>query len=125
MTAAPTSKPTTPGDRLRKSVMGPEVICWPALQPDKEQTVTAELVDWVTWLVARYDLDRRTIPECWIRHGALVEELSALRSAWQLAFSRTAPKDAPLHWHASFAQARVRLAEWASRSGCRQGQHRE
>jgi hypothetical protein len=105
--------------------MGPEVICWPALPPDKEQAVAAELVEWVTWLARRYDLDRRTIPECWQRHGALVEELSALRSAWQLAFSRTAPKDAPLTWHAGFAHSRARLADWAARTACRPGRHRD
>jgi hypothetical protein len=125
MTATGKTNPTTPGERLRKSVMGPEVICWPALPPDKEQAVTAEMVEWVTWLTRRYDLDRRTIPECWGKHGALVEELSALRSAWQLAFSRTAPKDAPLTWHSGFAQARARLADWAARAGCRPGRHQE
>jgi hypothetical protein len=125
MTATGKTNPTTPGDRLRKSVMGPEVICWPALPPDKEQAVTAEMVEWVTWLTRRYDLDRRTIPECWDKHGALVEELSALRSSWQLAFSRTAPKDAPLTWHSGFAQARARLADWAARAGCRPGRHQQ
>jgi hypothetical protein len=125
MTATGKTNPTTPGERLRKSVMGPEVICWPALPPDKEQAVTAEMVEWVTWLTRRYDLDRRTIPECWDKHGALVEELSALRSSWQLAFSRTAPKDAPLTWHSGFAQARARLADWAARAGCRPGRHQQ
>jgi hypothetical protein len=124
---ATTGKPTpsNPGDRLRKSAMGPEVVCWPALPPDKEQAVVGELVEWVTWLVARYDLDRRTVPECWDRHGAIVEELSALRSSWQLAFSRTAPKDAPLAWRSGFAQSRARLLDWAARAGCRPGACRE
>jgi hypothetical protein len=36
-----------------------------------------ELVAWVQWLVARYELNN--IPDCWAQHGALVEELDALR----------------------------------------------
>lgn len=125
MTATLENKPPAQGDHLRKSVMGPEPICWPALPPAKERAVTAELAAWVSWLTHRYDLDRRTIPECWSQHGALVEELSALRSSWQVAFSRAAPKDAPLTWHSGFAQARVRLADWAARAGCRPGRHQQ
>ena len=49
---------------------------------------------WIRWCVRRYGLDHRTIPPCWYQHGALVEELSALRTGWQAAHTPTAPGNA-------------------------------
>jgi hypothetical protein len=42
----------------------------------------AELVEWVRWLVGHYEMTA-VLPDCWPRHGALVEELAALYVAWQ------------------------------------------
>jgi hypothetical protein len=54
---------------------------------------------WVGWLVDRYDLSQ-VIPPCWPNHGAMVEELSALRLAWQAAYeSAGADPGQPLQWH--------------------------
>lgn len=51
----------------------------------------------------------------------LIEELSALRHAWEGAYATTAHADAPLAWHERFAAARARLADCVSRTGCRPG----
>jgi len=75
-------------------------------------------------MIDRYALDHRTIPPCWPEHGALLEELSALRTAWVTAFAEDSRGDAPLHWHAEFAAARQRLTEWVVRTGFRPGEHR-
>jgi len=80
---------------------------------------------WIRWCVRRYRLDHRTIPPCWYRHGALVEELSALCTGWQAAHTPTAPGNAPLEWHAHFAATRQRLGDWVARSGCRPDEHRD
>ncbi len=66
----------------------------------------------------------RTVPHCWEEHWALLEELSALRTAWLTVFAVTSPGDASLDWHANFAAARLRLIDWISHSGCRVGEHR-
>ncbi len=102
----------------------PQPICWPRLDRDEAYTAWQGLDAWIRWCVRRYGLDHRTIPPCWYRHGALIEELSALRTGWQAAHSATAPGNAPLEWHAMFMMARQRLQEWASRSGCHGGEHR-
>ena len=98
--------------------------CWPAHTPEEQQALLEELDVWVSWLVDHYSLDRRHVPECWAQHWELVEELSALRLAWEGAYATTAHADAPLAWHERFAASRARLAEWASKTGCRLGEHR-
>ncbi|MBA3743173.1 hypothetical protein [Sporichthya sp.] len=100
-------------------------VCWATLSDVETEDALEELDDWVTWLVDRYSLDHRAVPPCWEQHGALVEELSALRTAWISAFNITGRPEAPLEWHAHFAAALRRLIDWASRTGCRTGgQHR-
>lgn len=103
----------------------PVPVCWPVLTASESQEQLDALTDWTRWLADRYALDHRTVPPCWSRHGALLEELSALRTAWLTAYAVTSAGDAPLDWHAHFAAARQRLADWVSRTGCRSGEHRQ
>jgi hypothetical protein len=112
------------GSRVQPDPFPPLPICWPALSREEQEEAFDALDDWVAWLLDRYALDHRTIPPCWAEHGALLEELSALRTGWLAAYSLTSPGDRPLDWHADFAAARRRLSEWAARTGCRAGQHR-
>jgi hypothetical protein len=82
-----------------------------------------DLGRWVAWLTARYRL-ADVIPDCWAGHGALVEELLALRLAWYDAYGRPdATQAGPLAWHDSFARARERIREW-NRWGCAADIHR-
>lgn len=103
----------------------PQPVCWPRLDHDAALAAWHGLDSWIRWCVRRYGLDHRIIPPCWYQHGALVEELSALRTGWQAAHSPTAPGNAPLEWHALFAMTRQRLQEWVARSGCRPDEHRD
>jgi hypothetical protein len=85
--------------------------------------ILEDLGRWVAWLTARYRL-ADVIPDCWAAHGALVEELLALRFAWRDAYSRPdAHQGAPLAWHDAFARARDRIREW-NRWGCAADIHR-
>ena len=80
--------------------------------------------DFVAWLVERYDLGD-LIPPCWWAHGAFVEELTALMTAWNSAYGQQGAKAGePIHWHEQFDAARKRLAAW-DRMGCAQRGHRE
>jgi hypothetical protein len=102
----------------------PQPVCWPRLDAQGAFTAWHALDGWTRWCVRRYGLDHRTVPPCWYLHGAVVEELSALHTAWQAAHSPAAPGSAPLDWHAMFAMARQRLQDWVARSGCRSDEHR-
>lgn len=109
---------------LGQEAFPPIPVCWTALGPEELANQFDALDAWVRWLTRRYALDHRTVPPCWAKHGALLEELSALRTAWLTAYAVTSTGDAPLDWHAHFAAARQRLVDWVSRTGCRGGEHR-
>ena len=118
----PAHKPFGPG---KPGGWEPQPIRWPSLNSDAAHDAWHDLDAWTRWCVTRYGLDHRTIPPCWYRHGALVEELSALASGWQAAHCTTAPASGPLEWHSHFTAARTRLTDWVARCGCRPDQHRD
>ena len=75
------------------------------------------------WLRDRYQLHER-LPACWYAHGPLIEELSALRSAWVGTFlDPQARLDEPLHWHEQLERFLERFRSW-DRTGCADGTHR-
>lgn len=82
----------------------------PGGTPDGE-----DLVAWVQWLVTRYELDN--IPEWWAQHGALVEELDALRIGWLSSMGRGQGGIAAMQWHDYFGRTLVRIdRRWRSRN---------
>ena len=98
-------------------------VNWAALDPEQGAEQWSLLVDFTDWLRDRYQLHER-IPACWYAHGALVEELSALRTAWVGAYlDPNARLDEPLHWHDTLDRTLERLRDW-DRSGCADGTHR-
>jgi hypothetical protein len=102
----------------------PDIICWRDLGPDDASAELDRLASWVDWLVQRYNLDQKLIPPCWSQHGALVEELSALRTLWEAAYLEDANPSSPLAFHRDLDLALRRLREWTSRLGCSRTEHR-
>ena len=93
-------------------------VCWPWLAELDEEGALDDLAIWVDWVRDRYQLTPNEIPNCWDRHGSLVEELSALRTAWLAAFADDAWPGEALRWHEAFDRARERLGRWTQRTGC-------
>jgi hypothetical protein len=110
--------------RLNVDVFPSLPVCWATLTDTETEEEQEALADWIAWLVDRYTLDHRTVPPCWDQHGALVEKLSALRTAWLASYALTGRPEAPLEWHEHFAAARQRLADFVARTGCRPAEHR-
>jgi hypothetical protein len=74
-----------------------------------------DLVAWVQWLVARYELDN--IPDCWTCHGALVEELDALRIGWLDTIGKGQGGLAGMQWHDYFGRTLERFdRRWRARN---------
>ena len=98
-------------------------VDWAALDRKQAAEQWALLIGWTAWLRHRYQL-HEYVPACWYAHGALVEELSALRSAWIGAYldPHAAPGD-PASWHDLLDRTRYRLRAW-DRNGCAEGTHR-
>ncbi len=102
----------------------PRPVRWHSLRGQKAHQEWSRLIPWVAWLTDRYALPPTLIPPCWPHHGALVEELTALRGAYEVAYDDTQAATAMLDWHAMFAMARTRLREWTSVTGCTRDDHR-
>ena len=100
-------------------------IDWNRLSADEAPVVLAALDTWVRRTVDRYSLDHRDVPPCWFRHAAIVEELSALRTAHIDAFHPAHPPSGPAEWHTIFGNTRARLRDWTARTGCKPDAHRE
>ncbi|WP_329484246.1 hypothetical protein OG555_19045 [Kribbella sp. NBC_01484] len=102
----------------------PEIVCWRDLDPSTTAAELTRLTSWADWIIDRYNLDHKLIPPCWPEHGALVEELSALRTLWEASYLEDANPSGPLAFHRDLDFALRRLREWTSRLGCSRTEHR-
>ncbi|GII22572.1 hypothetical protein [Planosporangium mesophilum] len=109
-----------PGRRQPATV--PVPLRWQDLDRVQASNTWVWLINWVGWVVARYQLAEE-LPRCWPKHPPLVEELTALCAAWYAAYGDDASADAPLLWHERLARARIRLHDWDDATRCRNGTH--
>jgi len=97
---------------------------WDSLDRADARDEWDRLVGFVDWLIDRYGV-AETVPGCWYRHPAILEELSALHAAWLGAYlDPHAPADSGVAWHDSLERVLQRLREW-DRTGCAGGTHRD
>lgn len=103
-------------------MLTPTVVNWRTISDHDRTDACAALADWVqNWLVPRYAVPRRLIPDCWYEHSAMVEELSAIHVAWLVAFDEADSGFGPIGWHERYALACTREA---FKEKCSEG-HRE
>ncbi|HEX7373813.1 MAG TPA: hypothetical protein VF277_02495 [Steroidobacteraceae bacterium] len=62
------------------------VVNWRELDPADAGPIWEELDEWVRW--ARYRYDLRMLQPCWFKHPIVVEQLSALHTAWTVLFDQ-------------------------------------
>jgi len=58
-----------------------------------------DLVDWLSTVYLRYADAARSLPECWLWHPDIVEELLWLQQAWAEAYGKTGNVRAAGDWH--------------------------
>ncbi|TCO41028.1 hypothetical protein EV646_116119 [Kribbella antiqua] len=102
----------------------PYIVCWRDLDPQSTTEELERLAEWVAWVIHRYRVDHKTIPPCWPEHGALVEELSALRTYWESCYQDDANPADPLAFHRDLTLTLRRLRDWSSLLGCTRTTHR-
>lgn len=102
----------------------PYVVCWRDLDTTELSDELSRLTTWVDWAIDRYRLDHKVIPPCWSNHGALVEELSALRTFWEACYLADASPSDPMSFHRDLTLAQRRLRDWSSTLGCTRTVHR-
>jgi hypothetical protein len=64
-------------------------VSWIAHSKDLPETTRQlyELSEWVGKVYLRYPVAARELPDCWLWHPDVVEELAWLHQAWQAAYS--------------------------------------
>jgi hypothetical protein len=98
--------------RQSPGMLGIRVTNWRTLEDEDAPQVWTDLRDWVIWFTHRYNIATRKIPSCRYKHGALVEELSALHTAWLVSYDSLDAGYGPIGWHERLAVAIPRLATW-------------
>ena len=98
-----------------------EVVNWRELEDARAPEVWTDLRGWVEWFTLRYQISTSVVPNCWWKHGRLVEELSALRSAHAALFSTEDSGLGPIGWHERLTLALQRIKEASSGLGCTSG----
>lgn len=84
-------------------------VNWRTLTDEDAPAVWVELADWVDWFLQRYQISHKKVPPCWYRHGDLVEELSALHTAWKVSYSPLDGGYGPIGWHERLTVAMDRI----------------
>ena len=99
----------------------PAAFRWDLLNDDDHLEYSRDVARFVDWLVIRYRLQRQ-IPPCWWRHGAHVEELSALFIAWRGVMEIPDRPSSWIIWHEELARLLSRLRDhW--NTGCTPDHH--
>lgn len=100
-----------PTNRAGSSVpLGVHPVDWRRLADDASPKEWTALREWVEWFTVRYRVPPSVVPNCWWKHGALVEELSALHTAHLTAFDPSDTGLGPISWHERLAVALPRLS---------------
>ena len=75
-------------------------LSWLALPADGAATLLTDLIGWLGQVYLRYADAARGLPQCWLWHPDVVEELLWLRQAWHSAYqSGEASVRAAGDWH--------------------------
>lgn len=125
MLEGPTPAPGPSGVRTPAHLVG-EPVRWDDLPPAKRAKLWPEFVAWVIWLADRYELTTDQVPrQCWWRHGAVVEELTALWTSHQSAYAADMDGgSAPYLWQDALGRAIERIGRYWLGT-CRNGQHKD
>lgn len=99
--------------------IGLHAVDWRRMPDQDAPREWADLRDWVEWFTVRYDIPVSVVPNCWWKHGALVEELSALHVAHLAAFDPSDAGFGAIGWHERLALATPRLSR--AGAGCASG----
>ncbi|MGH3431414.1 MAG: hypothetical protein ACRDQB_01115 [Thermocrispum sp.] len=91
--------------------------------PDMARSLLDELVEWVMAVFLHYADARKVLPECWLWHPDIVEELLWLMAAWQSAYAaEAATVFQAADWHDRYRPGVVRRLPQLARN-CSLEQH--
>lgn len=121
LAAAETDPPEDPQNRNGSSeVIAAHIVNWRTLRGPTTPLEWVALRSFVEWFTVRYHVPISVVPNCWWRHGPLVEELSALHTAHTVSFDSRDTGYGPIQFHEQLAAAHARLTR-AYGGGCSSG----
>lgn len=115
------------GHRRSHSDADPPALTRNSPSPTGGEAELEKLAVWVDWLQERYGTVGDWLRPCWWRHGMVVEELWALRTAWLGVYGsdEKAASAAALTWHESAERCRERIRRAiATGPGCTAVRHK-
>ncbi|MGD0881695.1 MAG: hypothetical protein ABSB09_09030 [Acidimicrobiales bacterium] len=116
------------GKKAAADDSGRHAVVWRNLPIADQAVELQELAGWVEWLQVRYASAGDWLRPCWWRHGFVVEELSALRTAWLGVYepAENAEAMAALDWHEAAEKCRERVRQVISTGpGCTAVAHKD
>jgi hypothetical protein len=92
---------TTAGDASPEPARTPSWLDLPAdAEPADAAALLDQLVEWMAGVFLRYTDAARTLPDCWLWHPDVVEELLWLRASWWAAYRTDGgPVQLAADWH--------------------------
>ncbi|GAA0628309.1 hypothetical protein GCM10009547_34940 [Sporichthya brevicatena] len=70
-----------------------------AIDPDAVAAVLRDLAAWITTVFLQYADAADSLPDCWLWHPDIIEELLWLRQSWTAAYAPSAAVTAAADWH--------------------------
>ena len=116
-----------PGDRRPPDDADPDAAPEGKRPPPGDGIDLDSLAKWVDQIQQRYASAGDWLRPCWWRHGFVVEELAALRTAWTSVYESDEPpaSTAALKWHEDAAKCRERIRRAISTGpGCTAVSHK-
>lgn len=115
------------GDDPGGALTTPRSVVWPDLDERSARAEWRQLGNWVDTLLARHPMHRRVLRPCWRAHGDVVDELCALRVAWQGAYRSAEPSPtAAVDWLTRWLPATMaRVEQEFIHAGCKAGRDPE
>jgi hypothetical protein len=124
--AQPAGPGGTDGDAEKERPAGAPIV-WDDLDDDEYAVLWPQFVRWVIRTADRCELTTDQLPrQCWWLHGAVVDELTALWTGHQSAYTAAGEDagSAPYLWQDAFARVIERIGRtWLGT--CRNGQHKK
>jgi hypothetical protein len=105
----------------------PRSVVWSDLDERATRTEWRLLGNWVDTLLSRHPMHRRALRPCWRAHTDVVDELCALRVAWQAAYRSPDPyPTAAVDWMTRWLPATMaRIDHEFTHTGCKAGSQPE
>lgn len=104
------------------SAYSSRTVDWRTLNDERAPFEWSALRAWVEWFTVRFDIPPSVVPDCWWKHGEIVEELAALRSAHLQLFDASDTGIGPITWLQYLSTSLPRLTR--AGGGCTR-EHRE